>query len=95
MITVDEKLIKYLEESSNLSLSDEEKSKLDLQKSIDFISQLATLDTENVPERSHPFDHVNDFRDDVVIPSFNRELILQNAKEHNGEMFIAPRTVGD
>ena len=97
MVTVDDKLINYLEDLSNISLTDEEKSKLvkDLQTSIDFMAQLATLNTENVPERSHPLDHVNDFRDDVVIPSFSRDLILKNAKEHNNEMFIAPRTVGD
>ena len=94
---IDDVLIDYLANSSNISLGDEEKSQLkdEMQKEIEMMSKLSTLDTENVAERSHPFDHVNAFRDDVVVPSFDRSLILQNAKEHNGEMFIAPRTVGD
>ena len=46
-----------------------------------------------VVERSHPFDNVNDFRDDEVRPSFDRALILQNAPFRNDEMIIAPKTV--
>jgi len=97
MIKLDDKLISYLEGLSNLKLNDNEKEQViaDMEKSLELMSKICELDITDVPERSHPFDHVNDFRDDVVTPSFDRALLLQNANEHNGEMFIAPRTVGD
>lgn len=92
---IDEKLISYLEDLSYLTLSDEEKERLsgDLHDILSGMSRLQELDTENMPERSHPFDCVNAFRDDTVIESFDRELILKNAPDRSEEMFIAPKTV--
>ena len=92
---IDEKLISYLEDLSCLVLSDEEKARLtgDLRAILENMERLGEVDTEGVPERSHPFDHVNAFREDIARPSLDRELILQNAPERNKEMFIAPKTV--
>jgi aspartyl-tRNA(Asn)/glutamyl-tRNA(Gln) amidotransferase subunit C len=92
---IDDKLISYLEDLSCLSLSPDEKSRLagDLQKILDYMARLGELATDGVPERSHPFNNVNVFRDDKVRASFDRALILQNAPVKNEEMFIAPKTV--
>ncbi|MDR1837937.1 MAG: Asp-tRNA(Asn)/Glu-tRNA(Gln) amidotransferase subunit GatC [Treponema sp.] len=92
---IDDKLISYLEDLSCLTLSAGEKSRLvgDLKEILDYMAQLGGLDTGGVPERSHPFDNVNDFRNDETLPSFNRELILKNAPARNEQMFIAPKTV--
>jgi len=92
---IDDKLLAYLEDLSCLTLSDNEKNRLaeDLQKILAGIARLSELNTDGVPERSHPFDTINIFRDDEVRPSFDRELILKNAPFRNNEMFIAPKTV--
>jgi len=92
---IDGSLISYLEDLSCLTLSDSEKSRLtgDLQKILDYMARLSELNTDGVPERSHPFDNVNVFRDDEVRPSLDRELILKNAPVRNDEMFVAPKTV--
>jgi len=92
---IDETLISYLEDLSYLTLSDEEKQRLsgDLKDILNGMAKLGELDTQDVPERSHPFNNVNAFRDDAVQASFPREFILSNAPERNDEMFIAPRTV--
>ena len=92
---IDDKLIGYLEDLSCLTLSDAEKERLsgDLGKILNYMERLSELDTDGVPERSHPFDNVNVFRDDIARTSFDRELILKNAPNRNGEMFIAPKTV--
>jgi aspartyl-tRNA(Asn)/glutamyl-tRNA(Gln) amidotransferase subunit C len=92
---IDDKLILYLEELSCLSLSPDEKERLtgDLQKILDYMARLGELNTDGVPERSHPFNNVNVFREDKARPSFDRALILQNAPQKNDEFFIAPRTV--
>jgi len=92
---IDDKLIGYLEDLSCLTLTDQEKLRLsgDLEKILAYMDRLGELDTSGVPERSHPFNHVNAFREDEARVSFDRELILQNAPQRNDEMFIAPKTV--
>lgn len=92
---IDEKLIAYLEDLSYLKLSEAEKKRLagDLEGLLNYMAQLSELDVEGMPERSHPFDNVNAFREDEIKPSFERELILKNAPEKNSEVFIAPKTV--
>ena len=90
-----DKLITYLEDLSNLTLSHDEKQHLteDIEKILNYIARLGELNTDGVLECCHPFDAVNDFRDDEVTSSFDRELILKNASARNKEMFIAPKTV--
>ena len=92
---IDDKLLEYLEDLSCLKLSDNEKTRLtkDLQEILDYMARLGEIDTNGVIERSHPFDNVNVFRDDTVRPSFDRELILQNAPVRNEQCIIAPKTV--
>jgi len=92
---IDEKLISSLEDLSCLILSDSEKSRLteDLQKIFIGISKIKELNTEGVPECSHPLNNVNIFRNDEVKPSLERELVLKNAPVRNEEMFVAPKTV--
>jgi len=92
---IDGELISYLEDLSCLTLADDEKSRLtgDLREILDYMALLGKVNTGGVPERSHPFDNVNVFRDDEARPSFDRELILKNAPERNDETIIAPKTV--
>jgi aspartyl-tRNA(Asn)/glutamyl-tRNA(Gln) amidotransferase subunit C len=92
---IDDTLISYLEDLSCLTLSGAEKTRLtgDLKEILSGMERLSELNTEGVPERSHPFDNVNAFRDDEAGISFDRELILKNAPDRNDAMFIAPKTV--
>ena len=92
---VDDKLIRYLEDLSYISLTDEEKLRVaeDLGKILKAMERLNELNTDGVSERSHPFDNVNAFREDKAEASYDRTLILKNAPERNDEMFIAPKTV--
>lgn len=92
---IDDTLIAYLEDLSCLTLSDDEKQRLsmDLENILQNMGQLSTVNTIGVPERSHPFDNINAFREDVLQPSLDRELILKNAPDRNKEMFMAPPTI--
>ena len=92
---IDDDLITYLEDLSSLTLTDAEKRRLadDLEKILGYMARLGELDTNDVPERSHPFDNVNAFRDDVIQASFDREQILRNAPDKSNGMFAAPRTI--
>jgi len=91
---VDDKLISYLEDLSCFSLCDGEKKQLtdDLQKIINGVSKLLELNIDGMPAEV-PYNNVNIFRDDEVLPSFDRELILKNAPVKNDEYFIAPKTM--
>ena len=92
---IDEGLIGYLEDLSCLTLSNEEKQQLsgELIKILSYMEKLGELNTDGVPERGHPFDNVNAFRDDEVVASFDRELILKNAPDRDNKVFIAPKTI--
>ena len=92
---IDSKLIAYLEDLSYLTLTDSEKSRLagDMKNILGGMECMGDLNTEDVAERSHPFDHTNAFRDDIAQDSFPSELILRNAPDSNGVMFCAPKTV--
>ena len=94
-MVIDSDLIAYLEDLSCLIISDEEKPHLsaDLEDILKSMGRLSELDTADIPERSHPFDDVNAFRDDETGESFDRELILRNAAYRDDEMFIAPKTI--
>ena len=92
---IDDELIKYLEELSRLTLTEDEekKAKEDLTKILDYIDTLNQLDTENVEPMSHPFPYTNNFREDECKPSEERELILKNAPQQKDGCFKVPTTV--
>ena len=94
-VIIDADLISYLEDLSCLELTDNEKHRLsgDLNDILRKMAQLSELDTENVLERSHPFDNVNAFREDELQGSLDRELILKNAPHSDEETFIVPKTI--
>jgi aspartyl-tRNA(Asn)/glutamyl-tRNA(Gln) amidotransferase subunit C len=92
---IDDNLIKYLEELSRLQLTpdEEERSKTELNKILKYIDMLDELDTENVEPMSHPFAYTNNFREDEVISSSDRETILKNAPQQKDGCFKVPTTV--
>jgi aspartyl-tRNA(Asn)/glutamyl-tRNA(Gln) amidotransferase subunit C len=94
-MTIDDKLIQYLKDLSRLNLSEDEeaKAKEDLGKILGYMDKLNELDTTGVEEMSHPFSYTNNFREDEVIASTDRELILQNAPKKKDGCFQVPKTV--
>ena len=78
---ITDELISYIGDLSRLYLSDEEKerAKKDLSDVLDYTEKLNELDTDGLPEMSHPFDEVNRFREDEVLNGDDRENLLSNA----------------
>ena len=93
---INDGLIAYLEDLSYLTLSDDEKRRLkgDLKEILQGMARLDELacPTEAVGSERHA-GYANVFRKDEVQPSFDRELILQNAPDRNDTMIVAPKTV--
>ena len=97
-MVIDEKLIKYLEDLSFITLSNEERGRIctDLESIIAGMALLSELDTMSQQALSSQCitkPSVPALRKDQVIPSFPREEILTNAPQANGEAFVVPQTV--
>ncbi len=92
---INDELITYLEDLSRLKLSEEEeeKAKVDLGKILNYIDKLNELDTTDVEAMSHPFAFTNNFRDDILTGSSDREIILANAPVKKDGCFKVPKTV--
>ena len=92
---IDEKLIKYLENLSFITLSDEERGRMcvDLEDIIAGMELLSQLDTGSVPMPEISLNGTADLRKDEVKPSFSRDEILKNAPQANGETFVVPQVV--
>lgn len=94
MIITDE-IINYVSSLARLDLNTEEKTKIkgEIEKIIDYMDVLNTLDTTDVEPMSHVLPVTNVFREDVVKPSVPREEILANAPESDEGAFRVPKTV--
>ena len=92
---IDDKIIEYLADLSKLELNPEEKEarKNDLADILTYMEKLNELDTEGLPEMTHPFENVNRFREDLITNEDRREDLLANAPDKKDSYFKVPRTV--
>lgn len=92
---IDDALITYLENLSRLTLSDTEReqAKSDLGDIIRYMDKLGEVDAGDAPALSHPFEEINRFREDVVLPGTPRAVILSGAPDKTEAHFRAPKTV--
>ena len=80
---------------ARLKFSDEDVNKLatDMGGIIEFADMLSELDTTDVVPTAHAIPMQNAFREDEVVPSFDRREILKNAPDFDEEGFIVPKVV--
>lgn len=92
---INDELITYLEKLSKLRLTNEEaqKAKTDLTKILDYIDKLNELDTLGIEAMSHPTEFTNNFREDMLKISCNREELMSNAVCKKDGCFKVPKTV--
>jgi aspartyl-tRNA(Asn)/glutamyl-tRNA(Gln) amidotransferase subunit C len=82
----------YVARLARIDLTDEE---LDLYAGqlaavLEHAEQVAALATADVEPTAHPLPLRNVLREDVVRPSLNREVVLAQAPETDGDMFKVP-----
>ena len=82
---------------ARLSLSLEEADRMmeQLGNILAYIRQLDRLDTAGVVPTSHAIEMGTPFRDDSVIPFGEKEEILKNAPDREGDCFRVPRIIED
>ncbi len=82
---------------ARLSLSEAEGERLreQLGNILAYIKQLNALDTKDVVPTSHAVEMGTPFRDDTVHPFGDKEAILANAPDREGDFFRVPRIIED
>lgn len=88
--------VKHLAELSDFALSDAEVESLgqDLNKIIDYISELDALDTEGVEPTYQVFEMENVWRADEIVPQdASREDLLAMTKEEKDNQIKVPRVL--
>ena len=63
-----------------------------MEKIINYMDTLNQLDTTGIEAMSHAFPVKNVFREDVVQPSTDRDVITANAPNSKDGCFVVPRT---
>ncbi len=92
---ITDEMIDYISQLARLELSGEEreKGKEEIGKIIDYMDTLNTLDTTDIEAMSHAFPVKNVFREDVLKPSVDRDIITLNAPNSKDGCFKVPKTV--
>ncbi len=82
---------------ARLFLSEDEVDRLKDQLGgiLEYIRQLDGLDTRNVVPTSHAVEMGTPFRDDSVLPFGDKEALLANAPDREGDFFRVPRIIED
>ena len=92
---ITDELVDTISALSRLKLPEEEKVRMagELERILEYVEVLNTLDTAAVEPMSHVFPVKNVFRADVVEPSADRRDLLRNAPIPDEEAFLVPKTV--
>ena len=88
--------IAHVARLARLGLSDEELEhyKSQLGAILDHATRVQSLKGEPVVEASHPLRLENVYREDVVVPSLDRDEVLSQAPETEDGYFVAPPAMG-
>ena len=94
-ITRDE--VAHVARLARLALSPAEADRLgeQLANILEYIKQLDRLDTRDVVPTSHAVEMGTPMRDDAVRPFGDKESILANAPDREGDFFRVPRIIED
>jgi aspartyl-tRNA(Asn)/glutamyl-tRNA(Gln) amidotransferase subunit C len=87
--------VEHVAELARLELTAAEKDQFiaQLNSILAYIEKLNELDTTDIDPTSHVLPMSNVFRDDLVRPSLDRALVLQNAPEESHFFFKVPRII--
>ena len=66
-----------------------------LERILDYVTQLEAVDTEGVPPTTRAVEVVNVTRADVVTPTSVREELLNQAPQREGDFIRVPKIMAD
>ncbi len=87
--------VQYVANLSKIKLDEKSTAKMqtELGAILEYMEILNSLNTEGIEPMSHIFSITNVMRDDEISESYDREELLNNAREHTGESFVVPNTI--
>lgn len=94
-MNIDKEEILHIATLSRLSFTDEELAEIGehLDNTLERFRTLDAVDVSDVPPTAHVLPYVNVLRDDVPGEPADREELLKNAPETDGEAYIVKRVV--
>ena len=94
-MNIDKDEILHIATLSRLSFTDEELAEIGehLDNTLERFRTLDAVDVSDVPPTAHVLPYVNVLRDDVPGEPADREELLKNAPETDGEAYIVKRVV--
>ena len=92
---ITEEMVDTISALSRLKLPEEEKVRMagELERILEYVEVLNTLDTAAVEPMSHVFPLKNVLRPDETAPSADRAALLAGAPAADGESFLVPKAV--
>lgn len=94
-MNIDKEEILHIATLSRLSFTDKELAEIGrhLDNTLERFHALDAVDVSDVPPTAHVLPYVNVLRDDVPGEPADREELLKNAPETDGEAYIVKRVV--
>ncbi|GAB4135475.1 MAG: Asp-tRNA(Asn)/Glu-tRNA(Gln) amidotransferase subunit GatC [Ignavibacteriales bacterium] len=94
-MSVNREIVQHIAKLSKLKLTSDEEERFtsELNKILEYMEKLNSLDTEIVEPLSYPVEGNNVFREDRQIKSVERENALKNAPQRTEEFFKVPRVL--
>lgn len=62
---------------------------------VEYVQLLSELNTDDVEPMAHAVELYNVFREDELVPSFDRALMLAGAPHSDGECYLVPAVLGE
>ncbi|MCK4882791.1 MAG: Asp-tRNA(Asn)/Glu-tRNA(Gln) amidotransferase subunit GatC [Candidatus Omnitrophica bacterium] len=92
---ISEKDVQYVAGLARIHLKDEEANRLtkDLEKILDYINKLDTLDVTDVQPTSHVLPLKNVYREDTVRPSLTQQESLKISVDQHEGSFKVPKVI--
>ena len=89
--------IRYVAKLARIGLTDEEIEVFGRQLGdlLGHVNALSKLDTESVPATAQVVESRNVTRDDVIAPGLDRERVLSQAPQRQGNFFRVPRIIAE
>ncbi len=94
---IDREQVHKVANLARLEMTEEEEEQMatDMSSVLDYFQQLSELDTDNVPPTTRAIDVSNVTRADELRPDSNREAILKEAPDPDGDFFRVPKIMSE
>ncbi|NER92870.1 MAG: Asp-tRNA(Asn)/Glu-tRNA(Gln) amidotransferase subunit GatC [Symploca sp. SIO1B1] len=94
---IDKEQVHKVATLARLQMTEEEEEQITTQMSsiLEYFEQLSELNTDNVPPTTRAIDMSNVTRPDELHPYPNREAILKEAPDPDGDFFRVPKILSE